>query len=204
MHKLKLLFQDFTRAPLPTVASWQQQRAFWAVMTGAAVFLLLSAMGYFQIFLEMDPCELCVYIRFSQCCIAIAGLIILINPRNHLLKAVGIALAAYAIIQGMVWSVQLMNIHDAAHMVVDESMDFFAEAGSAAGSACSLEPRFPLGLPLHEWLPFEFAPTGGCGEDDWALFGMNMAHYCILAYAVFMIGLSAAIIGWVKTLLAEK
>ncbi len=204
MNKLKQLFQDFKQAPVQTLALWQETRVLWGIMVAAAVFLLGSAMGYFQIFLEMDPCELCVYIRFSQCCIAIAGLIILINPKNHLLKALGVVLAIYAIGQGMAWSIQLMNIHDAAHLVVDESMDFFAEAGSAAGAACSTEPRFPLGLPMHEWLPFEFAPTGGCGEDDWALFGMNMAHYCIIAYAVFAIGLLGAIIGWVASLLGRK
>lgn len=198
------LIKDFTQAPVPTLARWQEGRVLWAVMLFAAVFLLLSAMGYFQVFLGMAPCELCVYIRFSQCCIVIAGAIILINPRNHILKAIGVVLALYAVAQGMDWSIKLMHIHDAAHLVVDESMDFFAEAGSAAGSACSTEPRFPLGLPLDKWLPFEFAPTGGCGEDDWSLLGMNMAHYCIIAYTVFAIGLTAAIVGWLAVLLGHK
>ncbi|WP_417764105.1 disulfide bond formation protein B [Shewanella chilikensis] len=203
MNKLSMLFREFSQAPVPTLARWQQGRILWSIMLGAAVFLLASAMGYFQVFLEMDPCELCVYIRFSQCCIVLAGAIILINPKNHLLKALGVALALYGVIQGMAWSIQLMNIHDAAHLVVNESMDFFAEAGSAAGSACSTEPHFPLGLPLDKWLPFEFAPTGGCGEDDWSLFGMNMAHYCIIAYSVFAIGLGGAIVGWLASFKAK-
>ncbi|MBV7317602.1 disulfide bond formation protein B [Shewanella sp. NIFS-20-20] len=197
---IKNFWQQFSSAPVSQLSLLQSNRAVWCLMAGAAMFLILSAIFYFQLFLAMDPCELCVYIRFSQCCIVIAGLIILIDPRNHILKFLGLLLAWYAIIQGWMWSYELMKIHDAAHMVVDTSMDFFAAAGDAAGSACSTEPKFPLNLPLNEWLPFEFEPTGGCGEDDWSLLGMNMAHYCMLAYAVFMICLAPLTFGWLAAL----
>lgn len=55
MNKLSSLFREFTQAPVPTLARWQQGRILWSIMLGAAVFLLASAMGYFQVFLEMDP-----------------------------------------------------------------------------------------------------------------------------------------------------
>ncbi|MGL5665228.1 MAG: disulfide bond formation protein B [Shewanella sp.] len=194
------LWQDLKDNPTDCLISLQRERFIWCVMIGASLFLILSAIFYFQLFLNMDPCELCVYIRFSQSCIVIAGLIILINPKNNLLKILGLLLAWYAIIQGLIWSYDLMNIHNAAHMVVDTSMDFFAAAGDAAGSACSTEPRFPLGIPLDKWLPFEFAPTGGCGEDDWSLFGMNMVHYCLIAYTVFVIALLPLTYGWLRSL----
>lgn len=196
---LNTLWSQFKAHPGDCLVSLQRERPIWWVMVGASLFLILSAILYFQLFLAMDPCELCVYIRFSQSCIVIAGLIILINPKNNILKFLGLMLAWYAIIQGLIWSYDLMNIHNAAHMVVDESMDFFATAGDAAGSACSTEPRFPLGLPLDKWLPFEFAPTGGCGEDDWSLFGMNMAHYCLIAYSFFAIALLPLTYGWLRS-----
>ncbi|MCL1147307.1 disulfide bond formation protein B [Shewanella marinintestina] len=197
---IKDYWNQFKAAPADNLMTMQNQRPIWVVMVGAAAFLILSAILYFQLFLAMDPCELCVYIRFSQCCIVIAGLIILIDPKNNILKFLGLLLAWYAVIQGWMWSYELMKIHDAAHMVVDASMDFFAAAGDAAGSACSTDPRFPLNLPLDEWLPFEFAPTGGCGEDDWTLLGMNMAHYCMIAYTVFMVCLAPLTFGWVRSL----
>ena len=200
MSLIKSLMSDLKTAPLSTLEHWQQSRPIWVVMVCSAMFLILSAILYFQLFLAMDPCELCVYIRFSQCCIVIGGLFILIDPKNHILKFLGVLLAWYGIIQGMLWSVELMKIHDAAHMVIDASMDFFAAAGDAAGSACSTDPRFPLNLPLNEWLPFEFEPTGGCGEDDWSLFGGNMAHYCIIAYSIFAICLTPLTIGWIKNI----
>lgn len=197
---IKEFWGQFKATPADSLMHMQDHRPIWLVMVGGALFLILSAIFYFQLFLAMDPCELCVYIRFSQCCIVLAGLIILIDPRNHILKFLGLLLAWYAIIQGWMWSYELMKIHDAAHMVVDESMDFFAAAGDAAGSACSTDPRFPLNLPLDEWLPFEFAPTGGCGEDDWTLLGMNMAHYCMIAYTVFMVCLAPLTFGWIRSL----
>lgn len=198
------VFRSFKAQPVNQLAKIQAERPIWFVMVGAAIFLILSAIFYFQLFLAMAPCEKCVYIRFSQSCIVIAGLIIFINPRNNILKTLGLLLAWYAMIQGWIWSFELMKIHDAAHMVVDESMDFFAAAGDAAGSACSTEPRFPLGLPLDKWLPFEFAPTGGCGEDDWALFGLNMAHYCMIAYATFMVCLAPLTLGWFASFMTDR
>lgn len=203
MSFIKTLWRDLQSSPLNTLDHLQQNRPIWIVMICSAAFLILSAILFFQLFLAMDPCELCVYIRFSQCCIVIAGLIILIDPKNQILKVLGLLLAWYGVVQGMLWSVELMKIHDAAHMVVDASMDFFAAAGDAAGSACSTEPRFPLNLPLDEWLPFEFAPTGGCGEDDWSLFGGNMADYCIIAYSIFALCLAPLTAGWVKNILKK-
>ena len=202
-QRLKEFWDQFKATPTDSLMAIQNQRPIWLVMGGGSIFLILSAIFYFQLFLAMDPCELCVYIRFSQCCIVLAALIILIDPRNNILKFLGLLLAWYAIIQGWMWSYELMKIHDAAHMVVDESMDFFAAAGDAAGSACSTDPRFPLNLPLDEWLPFEFAPTGGCGEDDWTLLGMNMAHYCMIAYTVFMVCLLPLTFGWARSLIKK-
>ncbi|WP_028113862.1 disulfide bond formation protein B [Ferrimonas kyonanensis] len=194
-------WQDLSRSPLPTLAQWQNQRWLWLLMSGAALFLILSAMGYFQWFLEMDPCEICVYIRFSQMCILFAGLIIAIQPGNPLLKLIGLALAWYAVVQGMIWSIDLAGLHDSSHAldaVMAEGGDLFAAGGG--GGACSTEPTFPLGLPMHEWFPYEFQPSGICGEDDWSLLGLNMAQYCIIAYAIFIAALAPVTAGWIHQL----
>ncbi|QIZ77658.1 disulfide bond formation protein B [Ferrimonas lipolytica] len=198
------LFQQFKQAPMGTLSSWEQQRPVWLVMSAASLFLILSAMGYFQWFLEMDPCEICVYIRFSQCCILFAGLIIAINPRISVLKLIGLALAWYGVLQGMAWSIELNVLHDSSHALDDvmaSGGDLFAAGGG--GGACSTEPHFPLGLPLHEWLPYEFQPSGICGEDDWTLLGLNMAQYCIIAYTFFIVALAPVTAGTVKNLISK-
>ncbi len=199
------LFNSFKQAPVLTLQQWQEQRAVWLVMSGAALFLILSAMGYFQWFLEMDPCEICVYIRFSQFCILFAGLIIVINPKLPVLKFLGLVLAWYGVIQGMIWSIDLNELHHASHALDDVMAaggDLFA-AGGGEG-ACSTEPKFPLGLPLHEWFPYEFQPSGICGEDDWSLLGLNMAQYCIIAYTCFALALGAVTLGTLTALFGTR
>ncbi|MCG9695374.1 disulfide bond formation protein B [Shewanella sp. Isolate11] len=205
MINLSKAFSDLKTSPTQTLSEWQNQRRVWFLMSGAAAFLILSAMGYFQLFLAMDPCEICVYIRYSQFCILFAGLIIAIKPTNLWLKVIGMYIAWYGVLQGMAWSIELAELHHTAH-ALDDAMamggDLFAAGGG--GAACSTEPSFPLGLPLHEWFPFEFQPSGICGEDDWSLLGLNMAEYCIIAYTVFTIGLGAATIGWIKSWFNRK
>ncbi len=198
-------WRDLKSSPIQTLSEWQNQRWVWFLMSGAALFLILSAMGYFQLFLAMDPCEICVYIRYSQFCILFGGLIMAIKPTNLWLKIVGMYLAWYGVLQGMAWSIELAQLHHTAHALEDAMAvggDLFAAGGG--GAACSTEPNFPLGLPLHEWFPFEFQPSGICGEDDWTLLGLNMAEYCIIAYTVFIIGLGAATVGWVKSFFNKK
>lgn len=202
METLKILFGNLKKQPISTLQSWQDQRPIWGIMSGAALFLILSAMGYFQWFLNMEPCELCVYIRFSQLCILLGGLIVIIKPSNLIFKLLGMALAWYGVIQGMDWSLRLADLHHTAH-ALDAAMavggDLFAAGGG--GAACSTEPTFPLSLPMHEWFPYEFQPSGICGEDDWSLLGLNMAEYCIIAYTIFTIALSAVTVGTISRLL---
>ncbi|MBW3517187.1 disulfide bond formation protein B [Shewanella sp. NKUCC01_JLK] len=196
---------EFKTSPFQTLSEWQNQRWVWFLMSSAAAFLILSAIGYFQLFLAMDPCEICVYIRYSQFCILFAGLIIAIKPTNIWFKIIGMYIAWYGVLQGMAWSIDLAELHHTAHALDDVMLsggDLFAVGGGAA--ACSTEPTFPLGLPLHVWLPFEFQPSGICGEDDWSLLGLNMAEYCIIAYVFFIIGLGAATIGWIYKFLKSK
>ncbi|WOT04429.1 disulfide bond formation protein B [Shewanella youngdeokensis] len=182
--KFKQWFADLKASPLATLEATQEGRAVWAVMACACIFLLGSAMGFFQWFLAMDPCENCVYIRFSQVCILIAGIAMIIAPKNKIVKVLGLALAWYGIIYGMDKAIILDGQHVASH-AAEAGLDLF-QSGQGA-NACSLEPTFPLGLPLHEWFPLEFAPSGICGEDDWSLFGLNMAQYCIISYCVFIL-----------------
>ena len=73
--------------------------------------------------------------------------------------------------------------------------DLFAVGGG--GAACSTEPKFPFGLPLHQWFPGTFQPTGLCGEDNWAFLGMNMAEWLMIVYAVYTVLLAAMLLAWV-------
>ena len=86
---------------------------------------------------------------------ALGGLIAIINPKNLLLALAGYLLAFWGAIQGIMYSVKLIKIHDAVH-----GDDPFGVQG------CSTEPHYPFGLPLERWAPDWFLPTGDCGYDN--------------------------------------
>ena len=204
METLKALFSEFRQSPTGALQRWEQMRMPWLIMSVAALAMILTAMLYFQWYLQLDPCELCVYIRFSQFCIFFAGLIIMIKPTNVPLKVIGLALAWYGIIQGMMWSIELEQLHvagEAMDAALLEGGDLFAMGGGAA--SCGTDPRFPLDLPLHEWFPYEFQPTGICGEDGWLMFGLNMAQYCIISYALYGIALAGGTLGTIRNLIKK-
>ena len=105
-------------------------------------------------------------------------------------------------------SFKLSAIHHAIHG--DDMEAVFGMQG------CSLEPKYPFGLPLEKWAPDWFLPTGDCGydtavvpdgtvlssaqqflinmynsADSWYLIPawkfMSMAQCCILAFGVALV-----------------
>jgi disulfide bond formation protein DsbB len=113
---------------------------------GPLVFPNLSLYG---------PCEQCVYIRFAMFVMVFGGLIAAINPKNVVLKLIGCIAAFYGSIMGIKFSLKLNDIHHAVH----SPDSLFGVQG------CSTDPTFPFNLPLANWAPEWFKPTGDCGYD---------------------------------------
>lgn len=204
---------ELKSSPINTMADWQDKRFLWFLMAFVAFALLFTAHNVFQHYVYMPPCEQCVYIRYSFFCILFGGLIAAINPKQILLKIVGYILGFYGIITGMLFSIKLNGIHAAAH-----GDDPFGVQG------CSTDPTFPFGLPLANWWPDWFSPTGDCGYDNpivpdgtelsglqqwlvdlysdgWYLipsahFG-NMAQCTFLAFLVCFLALLAMFASWI-------
>lgn len=181
------------RDPLGTLNRWQDQRAIWLVGGLVALAMELIAYFYFQTFLAMAPCELCVYIRFSMTVIFLGGMLVAIAPKNAILRAIGFIVIGYGVFKGWEWCIRLEMTH---HMMqaLEAGGDLFA-AGGGAG-ACSTEPSFPFGLPLHVWFPSTFMPTGLCGEDSWRFLSLNMAEWLMIVYAVYTVLLAAMLLAW--------
>ena len=137
------------------MAKFQDSRISWAVLVFVSVALVVIAHSLFQNYAYMPPCEQCVYIRFAFLCMALGGVIAMINPKNLLFALVGYVFAFWGAVQGIMYSVKLAKIHDAVH-----GDDPFGVQG------CSTEPHYPFGLPLEKWAPDWFMPTGDCGYDS--------------------------------------
>ena len=137
------------------MAKFQDSRISWAILVFVSVALVVIAHSLFQNYAYMPPCEQCVYIRFAFLCMALGGVIAIINPKNLLFALVGYLFAFWGAVQGIMYSVKLAKIHDAVH-----GDDPFGVQG------CSTEPHYPFGLPLEKWAPDWFMPTGDCGYDS--------------------------------------
>jgi len=152
---LRNMWKALKTSPVDTLYAWQNQRFLWAVMAVAMGGLVLIAHSFFQMYLYMAPCEQCVYIRFAMLIMAAGGLIAAINPKVVALKLIGTLAAFVGSILGLMYSVKLNRIHHAVH----DADGLFGVQG------CSTEPSFPLNLPLAQWSPDWFKPTGDCGYD---------------------------------------
>ncbi|MBE9829783.1 protein-disulfide oxidoreductase DsbI [Campylobacter concisus] len=137
------------------MAKFQDSRISWAILVFVSVALVVIAHSLFQNYAYMPPCEQCVYIRFAFLCMALGGVIAIINPKNLLFALIGYVFAFWGAVQGIMYSVKLAKIHDAVH-----GDDPFGMQG------CSTEPHYPFGLPLEKWAPDWFMPTGDCGYDS--------------------------------------
>ncbi|ASM35812.1 putative disulfide oxidoreductase [Campylobacter sputorum subsp. bubulus] len=214
------LWSDFKSSPIDTMSRWQDQRFLWILMVVAMGGLVILAHSFFQNYLYMLPCEQCVYIRFSMIVMALGGIIAAINPKNIVLKIIGYVFGLYGAIIGIGYSVKLHAIHEAVH-----GDDPFGVQG------CSTDPSFPFGLPLAQWAPDWFKPTGDCGYDSpvvpdgaqldaiqtfftnfyadgWYLIPsakfLDMAQCTLMAYVVATALLVAMLGSWIITSIKNK
>ena len=198
----------FKADPVGEIARWSDMRWPWLLIIFLSCALVVIAHNVFQVWLYMKPCEQCVYIRFGFLVVALGALITVINPKNLTLKLVGLVVSVYGAVYGLMCSFKLSSIHHAIHG--DDMEAVFGMQG------CSLEPKYPFGLPLEKWAPDWFLPTGDCGydtavvpdgtvlssaqqflinmynsADSWYLIPawkfMSMAQCCILAFGVALI-----------------
>ncbi len=194
--------------PVGEIARWSDMRWPWLLIIFLSCALVVIAHNVFQVWLYMKPCEQCVYIRFGFLVVALGALITVINPKNLILKLVGLVVSVYGAVYGLMCSFKLSSIHHAIHG--DDMEAVFGMQG------CSLEPKYPFGLPLEKWAPDWFLPTGDCGydtavvpdgtvlssaqqflinmynsADSWYLIPawkfMSMAQCCILAFGVALV-----------------
>jgi disulfide bond formation protein DsbB len=185
------------------------------LLAAVSLFMLLLAHAGFQVWLYMQPCEHCVYIRFAFLCLMLGGIVAAINPKQVIFKVIGYLLAFFGVIKGLGYCLVLNNIHRAVR-----SDDPFGVQG------CSLEPSFPFGLPLDQWFPAWFKATGDCGfdspivPDDATLSGLqqwlvdfyadgwylwpathflNMAQVCLVVFGAMLLVLAVAAGSWLLT-----
>jgi disulfide bond formation protein DsbB len=164
---------------LDWVAGLPAKRAAWFALAGTALFLEGSAL-YFQYGLHLNPCVMCIYIRMAVLGVMAAGLLGAIAPAKPLMQWLGLAAWGAAAAEGLSLSRELIAIQTA------DPNSFTA--------VCSFMPKFPGWLPLHEWFPAFFMPTGSCTDAVWSWLGLSMAEWMQFVFIAYLIALTVVVI----------
>ena len=162
---------------LQKIKRLSMQRWPWMLLILSCLGLLASAL-YFQYGLNLQPCIKCIYIRVAFAGILVAALLVLLAPRQLLLRLAGTLLWLGSALYGLFQAQELVNIEQTL--------------ASGGFTTCALFADFPAWLALDKWLPAVFEVTGTCGGVDWQFAGLTMAGWSRVLMAAY--ALSALLI----------
>jgi disulfide bond formation protein DsbB len=161
------------------IAGLPAKRAAWIALAGTGLLLEASAL-FFQYGLHLNPCVMCIYIRMAVLGVVAAGLLGAIAPGKPLMQWLGLAAWGAAAAEGVSLSRELIAIQTA------DPNSFTA--------VCSFLPKFPSWLPLHEWFPAFFMPTGSCSDEVWSWLGLSMAEWMLYIFIAYLVALAIVVI----------
>ncbi len=134
---------------------------------GACVALMAYAL-YAELVLGLEPCPLCVFQRLAVIALGLVFLVAALHhPRGRLaarLYAGALALAAGSGIAIAGQHVRLQNLPADQVPACGPGLDFMLDV-----------------FPLHEAIAMVFTGSGECAEIDWALLGLSMPAWVLLA-----------------------
>ena len=154
-----------------------QSRLAWLILAGTALGLELCAL-FFQYVMKLDPCVMCVYQRLAIFGILAAGLIGILGHKNRLMRLLATIGWGVSAAWGLKLALELVDM----------------QTNPSPFSTCTFLPEFPASIPLHEWIPSLFMPTGMCTDIPWEMLTMTMGQWMIVAFLVYLLALAAFII----------
>nr|WP_283106526.1 disulfide bond formation protein DsbB [Shewanella submarina] len=160
------MVQEFTVTGLTRFA---QSRLAWYLLGGSALLLEATAL-FFQYVMHLNPCVMCVYQRVAVLGILLAGLLGSIAPKS-MLRFPAYLLWIVSAGWGLMLATELYNI----------------QSDPSPFATCDFMPNFPESLPLHDWLPQVFMPTGMCTDDVWGMLGLSMTQWMQIAFSIYLI-----------------
>lgn len=158
---------------MDALTRFSHSRASWLALLLSATLLEAAAL-FFQYGMDLSPCVMCIYIRVAVLGIIIAGTIGTIAPHLRPIRVIaGLAWGA-STIWGLMLAIELVDI----------------QTNPSPFATCSFLPDFPKQLPLHDWLPSVFMPTGMCTDIPWEFMGVTMASWMIVAFTGYIAALA--------------
>ncbi len=162
---------------LPSLKQFSLQRRAWLILFLFIIFFESCAL-FFQHVMMLSPCVMCVYERVAMLGVASAALIGLINPRNAMLRYIGLAGWAYTAFRGF--------------ELAREHVGF--QLHPSPFSTCDIFPQFPNWAPLNQWAPWMFEPTGDCSKIVWQFLSLSMPQWLVVIFACNLIAVTVIIL----------
>lgn len=151
----------------------------WALLALTGVALEAVAL-WFQYVMDLQPCVYCIYIRVAVFGLVFAAVIGLAGSTGRAwLRRLGLVGWGVSAGYGLVLSWQLYKIQNPT-------------PGDLSGS-CSFVPQFPEFMPLHEWFPGLFMPTGSCIDPTWYWLGLSMAQWTGVTFVCYLVALAVVL-----------
>ena len=123
----------------------------WFLLCLFSIALVLFLHYFLQLYLFMNPCANCVYIRFAICVFALGAFLLIFGNKFAFLA---FAMLFYALFLGFKYS-----------FLLNESYEAIANANPFGVTSCPSELNFIFSLPLDKIFPSLFTATGTCGMD---------------------------------------
>lgn len=150
----------------------QLPRILLAALAVCCITLDATAILYFQEYLGLDPCPMCIVSRMLFMTLAAIGLVGAI----HGPKPGSLAIKAYG---GLVMLV-------AAGGVALSIRHSWVQHHPPKVESCGADLDFMLNtLPLAQALPKIFSGTGSCSKVDWSMLGLSIPEWALVWYAGF-------------------
>lgn len=127
---------------------WYDSRFFWFFMFIIPISFVSISYLFFQNFLYMKPCSICVYIRFYMLVFSFFAIFAWIDPENFVFSFLSIFGVGFACFMGFSKALELYNIKNAKAQIF--------------GSSCGENPQI-LGFDITQ-IPI-FKAGGDCGYD---------------------------------------
>lgn len=153
-----------------TLKRLSTQKPFYAFILFSALSLEGAAL-FFQYGLGLSPCVMCVYERLALFGILFASFLGLLHPKNLICRLLTLI---------MMWLSSLKGV-----LIALKHVDY--QLNPSPWNQCAFLPDFPKSLPLNEWFPFLFQPTGSCNDIVWSFLGFSMAQWILVMFAGFLL-----------------
>ena len=166
---------------LNTLIQFSQSRKAWLIL-GSSAFALEMAALFFQYVMKLDPCVMCIYQRLAVFGIVFAGIVGSLGHQSRIIRGLAV----------LIWGISAGYGLKLALSLVDMQTD------PSPFATCSFLPEFPSWMPLHEWLPSIFMPTGMCTDQPWEMMGVTMGQWMIVAFSLYLLALVVFILPTLK------